>query len=197
LHLRGGLQRAKRLLIFLSALIAIAVLGYIAIVRLQGDSAAWEQLHTLQRYQMQLFGENTESVDERLEGQRYAFERWQEKPIVGWGIGEFRIQQSYLGYPHNLLLEILMELGLAGAVLFVSLCAIAVLNCVYWARQGALGWVDTSIALLFLTELVEHLTVQGYLADDRIFFAYMALAIGLRRACTPRGVERIHWKPSP
>jgi len=127
-------------------------------------------------------GESTDSVDERLQAQKFAFEQWQRKPILGWGIGEFRVERFIPGYPHNLLLESLMELGLTGAVLLFSACAIALLNCIRWVRRGALNWVDVSIVLLFLTELVSHLTVQGYLADDRIFFAYMALVIGLRPA---------------
>jgi O-antigen ligase len=193
LGIRGGGQQVRRLLVFLSALIATAVLGYIAIVRFQGEDAAWEQMHTLQRYQTQLVGESTDSVDERLEAQRFAFEQWQKKPILGWGIGEFRVQRVIPGYPHNLLLESLMELGLTGAVLLFSACAIAVLNCIRWAWWGTIGWVDASIVLLFLTELVSHLTVQGYLADDRIFFTYMALAIALRPAASPREVWRVHY----
>jgi O-antigen ligase len=185
LRSRGVLERLTRLVVFVSALIVIAVVGYMAFVQLQEPSAMWEQLHTLDRYQAQLLGDDTHSVDARLDGQRDAFRQWLEKPILGWGIGEFRVQHNFLIDPHNLGLEILMEVGIVGAFLFFSVCALAVMDCVRMAHEGTFRWFDAAIVLLFLTELFLHLTVEGYLADDRIFFAYLGLAIGLRR-----GVER-------
>jgi O-antigen ligase len=155
------------------------------------------QFQTLERYEMQLSGEHTDSVDERLEAQGFAFRQWQERPLFGWGMGEFRVQNSYLEYPHNLLLEILMEIGLVGAFLFFSVCAIAVIDCVRAAQSAARpGWVEMAIALLFLTELASHLTVQGYLADDRYFLAYMGMAIGARRSARVRHVGSMRRRPT-
>ncbi len=196
LHPRGALQRLTRLMVLVSVLMVIAVFGYVGFVRVSGPSAVWEQLHTLDRYQAQLSGDETHSLDLRLNGQEDAFRQWQEKPILGWGIGEFRVQHNDLAYPHNLLLEILMEIGLVGAFLFVSVCAVAVIACVRAAQYGMSSWVDSGIALLFLADLGSHLTVEGYLADDRIFFAYVGLAIGLRQAAERRRTQPVSRLPT-
>ena len=179
LRARGGLPRLARLLGHACAVTGVAVLGYMVLVQSEGSSAAWEELRTLDRFEMQLSHESTDSMDVRLEAQEYAFEKWLEQPVTGWGFGEFRIH-SDLDYPHNLLLEILMEMGLVGAFLFFSVCAVAIIDCVRMARDGTSNFVDATIALLFLTQLVSHLTVQGYLGDDRIFLAFIGLAIGSR-----------------
>jgi O-antigen ligase len=177
----GGRQAAMRLAT-LSAIVVMAAVGYVAFDT-DHNSDALQQMHTLERYEEQFSGEETHSMDMRMEGQQDAFRKWQEKPVLGWGIGEFRVQHNELAYPHNLLLEILMEIGLVGAFLFFFVCAVAVIDCVRMARQAG-NWVDAAIILLFLTDLAAHVTVAGYLADDRDFFAYMGLVIG---SCRGRG----------
>jgi O-antigen ligase len=190
---RWGLRRMTRLIVLVSAVSSVALVGYMAVEQLQGPTAVREQLHTLERFEMQLSREHTDSMDERWEGQGFAFRQWQEKPVLGWGIGEFRVQNNYLKYPHNLFLEILMEMGLVGAFLFFSVCAVAVIECARTAREGRSGWADAAITLLFLTELTSHVTVQGYLADDRHFLAYMGMAIGLRGGTEDRRPYSRRW----
>jgi O-antigen ligase len=176
------LGRMTRLTVVLLSLAGTAAIAYVMIVELEGAGPAVEQFRTLDRYQMQLSNEATDSMDERFEGQGFAFRQWLEKPIFGWGMGEFRVKDSYLKYPHNLLLEILMETGMVGVLIFFPICAAAVRACVRAARDSASGWVDASTGLLFLTDLVSHLSVQGYLADDRIFLAWAGIAVGQRVA---------------
>lgn len=173
----GVLKGVTRLLTFVAVLCVVAGATYTAMVQTYG-SETWEQLHTLDRYDMQLSSEDTTSLDERHDARELAVQGWQEKPIFGWGIGEFRVQ-SVFGYPHNLLLEILMELGLVGAALFFPICVIAVVACVRVMQRRTSGWAEIAIALLYVTDLVSHLTVQGYLADNRAFFAYLGLALAI------------------
>jgi hypothetical protein len=177
---REVLRFEIRLLFFSCAVIAVAAVGYMLFTNWEGSDTAWEQFHTLNRYDAQLSGESTTSIDHRLELQIDAFFKWQEKPLFGWGIGEFRIQHTEFKYPHNLLLEILMEMGLIGALLFIALCATAIVNCIRIAREGPSNWVNAAVVLLFITDFISHISVMGYLADDRIFFTYIALTIGLR-----------------
>jgi len=195
LHSRGASQRLKRLMVFVSVLMVIALVGYLAFIEISEPNAPSEQLHTLDRYQAQLSGDETHSVDLRLYGQGAAFRQWLEKPILGWGIGEFRVQHNDLAYPHNLLLEILMEIGLVGAFMFICVCAVAVIDCMRVAQDGMSSWVHSGIALLFLTDLVSHVTVEGYLADDRIFFAYLGLALGFREAAKRLRMQPIRPRP--
>jgi O-antigen ligase len=176
----GG--RSLRRLALLAGLVAVAAVAYLGLGpadRTNGEAAAG--FRTLQRYEMQLSGQDTRSMDQRLAGRELAVRMWLEKPVFGWGIGEFKIADSYLKYPHNTLFEILAEMGLAGLFLFLCVCIPAVRDCARIVGDRARGWTDVAIALLFLTELAAHLTVQGYLADDRAFFAYMGLVIG---SCT-------------
>jgi hypothetical protein len=55
-----------------------------------------------------------------------------------------------------------------------------------------------AIALLFLTDFALHLTVQGYLADDRIFLAYLGMTIGASaKASGPVSRRVIHQPRTP
>jgi O-antigen ligase len=189
-------QRARSLrrLALLGSLVAIGAFAYLALS--PADRASEQKaggFATLQRYEAQLSGENTRSMDERFVGRQLAMRMWLEKPVVGWGIGEFQVADSYLKYPHNTTLEILAEMGLVGWSLFLCLCFAAVRAGARILGDRASGWPETAIALLFLTELAVHLTVTGSLADDRIFFAYMGLAIG-SGAAMARGHRLAVWR---
>jgi O-antigen ligase len=177
LRRKPALLQQARLLGLIGALACVAVLGYTATGDLSSSSDEGVRLNTLERFQLELEGENTQSLDVRSEGRRHAFQKWLEKPILGWGLGEFRVQDSFLEYPHNLLLEILMETGVIGAFLFLLTCAGAILYCVHAARVGNFSWVDAAIILIFLPELCLHLTFQGYLGEDRAFFTYIGMAV--------------------
>jgi O-antigen ligase len=188
---RGNWQGLGRLVVFLVAVLVVATVGYIGFTEWRGSVISRDEMRTLDRYELQLSRESTDSLDERLEAQGFAFRQWLEKPLFGWGIGEFRVQDSYLEYPHNILLEILMEIGLLGAFLFFAVCALAVARYRLLMDKPDPSWVDVAVGLLFLTELISHVTVQGYLADDRYFLAYIGLALGLRRGAARRSTELV------
>jgi O-antigen ligase len=184
-----------RLLLFWG-LIALAAVAYVVVEPADGSNAeGGGQLRTLERYETQLSGDNTASMDERSGGRDLAYSMWLEQPLLGWGIGEFQVNDSYLKFPHNLALEILAEMGIAGGFLFLSICVFAVRDCLRIAVDRACNWSDAAIALLFLTELASHLTVQGYLADDRIFFAYIGLVIGSRATAGGRNQPAAVFAP--
>lgn len=190
----GTVQGLMRLSMFVAALCVIAAGTYTAMVQAYG-SETWQHLRTLSRYEMQISSEDTTSMDERRDARDLAVRQWHEKPILGWGIGEFRVE-SAVGYPHNLLLEILMELGLVGAFIFFPVCIAAAVECVRVARSRGCGWTEIAIALLYLTELGAHLTVTGYLADDRYFFAFLGLLMGMRRARRPPAGQSLSARPA-
>ncbi|HYG86191.1 MAG TPA: O-antigen ligase family protein [Azospirillum sp.] len=178
----------RRLILFLVVLAVMAWVGYGALVAVKGFGGASEELYTLQRLSLQLSNEATGSLDVRAEGREIAFRRWLEQPLLGWGIGEFRLLHS-VDYPHNLLLETLMEMGLAGAVLFLSVHVMALLACIRVARDPASNWIDMLIVLKFASEFLSHVTVEGYLGDNRMYFALLAMVIGLRRAIPRRATD--------
>lgn len=171
---------AKRLAMLIGVLVVMAWAGYAALVAVKGFSEASEQLYTLERLTNQLTSESTSSLDLRAEGRELAFRRWLEQPILGWGLGEFRVQHS-VDYPHNLLLECLMEVGLTGTVLFLLPHLAALFACLRTLRDPAAGWADMAIAIEFVTSFVSHMTVEGYLGDNRVYFAALGMAICLGR----------------
>lgn len=189
------LSRLAGLVVGVLALAAVACVGFESFGGSLLDVEA--QFRTLDRYELQFSNEDTSSVDERVRGQDLALQMWAEKPIFGWGIGEFTVADSYLKYPHNLVLEILCENGIVGALLFLSVCAVAVAGCVRIARDRSCSWPAVAIALLFLTDFALHLTVQGYLADDRIFLAYMGMAISTSAKASARVPRRPVHRPRP
>lgn len=176
---RGLLAGMRRLLLLVTALVVLCWAGYVGLMAYGGAAAASQQFYTLERIRLQTSNESTHSLDVREEAQDLAFRQWLARPLLGWGMGEFRLQHS-LDYPHNLSLEVLMEMGLAGACLFFPVLILGVLTCVAMARDRRLDWMDMTLALLFLTEFISHTTVQGYLPDDRIYFAYLGLIMGWR-----------------
>lgn len=170
----------RRLALLLLLLVVLAWAGYAALVAVKGFTLASEELYTIERLSLQLSNESTSSLDVRSIGRDLAFRRWLEQPLLGWGMGEFRLQYSVLDYPHNLLLEVLMEMGLVGVVLFIPAHIIALFVCLRTIRDPASTWIDMAIVLKFITDFASHITVEGYLGDNRIYFATLALAIGLR-----------------
>ena len=173
---RRSIHRFGRFLVLLMVLGCLATVGYTTFVK--GSDSGDDQFRTLQRMDAQISGEDTHSMDGRARGRAEAFSQWLQKPLFGWGVGEFEVHDSYLRYPHNLALEILMETGIIGAALFFGAVAGGIFVCLRIVQDGLSGWVDTAILLIFLTDLGDHLSFQGNLADDRIFFAYLGVLIG-------------------
>lgn len=189
----GGVQRLVLLLVVLAVM---AWVGYAALVAIKGFSEASEQLYTLERLSGQISNEATYSMDIRAEGRDLAFRRWLELPLFGWGLGEFRLQLPTLDYPHNLMLETLMELGLAGAVPFAALQIIALFACLRAIRNPDSSWIEMMIALKFLTEIVSHASIEGYLGDNRMYFTLIALALSIGRT-KPQAPKSQTPKPQP
>jgi O-antigen ligase len=200
MRLRPWRRRLVRLTILIVGVVCFAVAAYMAAE--QSGLTSTEiggSFRTLERIQMQLAQEDTNSLDKRSEGREFAVQQWFVKPILGWGIGEFRVFDNELKYPHNLLLEILMEMGIVGAALFFSICMLSLRACVRIAGDSTTSWIEITIALLFAIDLISRFTVQGYLADDRIFFAFAGMAIGasVRPALRAAGRSQSSRRPKP
>ncbi len=86
------------------------------------------------------------SVSHRLWIWRFGMERWQEHPLLGWGIGasgpllalapyRFHGQEPFAHF-HNAYLEVLVEEGLLGLSLWIALIAIVLGACWRSLRRG-------------------------------------------------------------
>ena len=90
-----------------------------------------QELNTSSRFSNMLKVENLEfggdgQILSRVDSYTLSWQMFKEKPLLGWGFGSFNgfnnIEWTYIQkYPHNLILEILAELGIAGLVFFAAI----------------------------------------------------------------------------
>lgn len=117
-----------------------------------------------------------DSAGARLQHYVHAIEYWKQAPIFGYGIGSWPIINGDIdmrGYPHNIILEILVELGLIGALIFFTLIIYALL---ILAPVKSIG--DEPIKLILLMLMVYMLLnsmVSGDIPDNRLLFSCIGL----------------------
>lgn len=61
------------------------------------------------------------STQERQYLIRTGIEFFKEKPLIGWGIDNYRYMNSYKTYAHSNLVELLVDVGLVGTILFLRI----------------------------------------------------------------------------
>jgi len=114
------------------------------------------------------------SIALRLQYYRSSLSLWMKNPIFGNGIGSWPILMDFgdkPGYPHNIFIEIAVELGLLGLVLFVTLIMFAIhkLSLHNHIRNNSL---EMMIFLIFCFLFLRTL-VSGEINDHRVFFAIL------------------------
>ncbi len=67
--------------------------------------------------------ENDSAIGARLEAYKTGLEKFEESPIIGLGFGGFKSKNNIditalINYPHNLFIEVLVEFGIIGFILF-------------------------------------------------------------------------------
>ena len=114
------------------------------------------------------------SVALRLQYYKSSLSLWMKNPIFGNGIGSWPILMDFgdkPGYPHNIFIEIAVELGLIGLVLFITLIMFTIhkLNLHNHLRNNSLKMMIFLIfCFLFLRTLI-----SGEINDHRAFFAIL------------------------
>lgn len=116
------------------------------------------------------------SIALRLQYYKNSFSLWIKNPIFGNGIGSWPILMDFgdkPGYPHNIFMEIAVELGLIGLVLFITLIMFAIhkLNLHCHLRNNSL---EMMIFLIFCFLFLRTL-ISGEINDHRAFFAILGL----------------------
>ena len=67
---------------------------------------------------------------------------WQEKPVFGHGIDQYRYSGSYTTYSHNNYTEILANFGVVGIVLFYSIYLVLFVRALFGIAGGSQSsWV--------------------------------------------------------
>lgn len=116
-----------------------------------------------------------DSAQARIQHYAHAIDYWKQAPLLGNGIGSWPIINGNIdmrGYPHNLILEILVELGLAGLVLFsiLILYALVILKPIPGYKQSINILLLMLIIYMFLNSMV-----SGDIPDNRLLFACIGL----------------------
>jgi O-antigen ligase len=120
------------------------------------------------------------STNGRAELWSQAFTSFSQHPFLGVGTGGFSAINPVGLYPHNILLEAAVELGIVGALLVAGILVGAGRR-LYWAWRGARGRdrIDAAIlATLFTTALVNAL-FSGAIQDNREIWVWGGLGIGM------------------
>jgi O-antigen ligase len=170
LRLPHGRLVIDRSILLSLALIVILVLVVVYLATMTDD------LRTLRRFDVLLTAEGGgASAAERAARWQHAFDNWLDRPFVGHGTGAWPV--LYRGhdrhsYPHNLILELLVEFGLIGLALFGLLVYVLV-------RRVSLPRLRQDAALLCAALLCLNAFINamstGDLTDNRNLFAMLGL----------------------
>jgi len=119
----------------------------------------------------------------RVEYYYSAYLIWFDHPAYGGGIGSYPIKLGKADartYPHNLILEIMAELGTIGLLLFLAMLISAFRNLGGWStiQNDPLR----VIALMFVVSSMAGTMFSGDLVDNRSVFAAIGF-LGLAPAC--------------
>src|SRR5690606_24187536 len=80
-----------------------------------------------------------------------AIEKWWEKPVVGYGIDQYRVVSKYSAYSHNNYTELLASLGVIGLVLYYAIFVVLVSKAVRGVIRGSdASWTVLAIILVLL-----------------------------------------------
>lgn len=121
-------------------------------------------------------GDMGDSAEARVDHIFQAISLWSEKPVFGHGIGAWPVINGEIDsryYPHNIILELLVELGIVGFVMLAALVVYAFRGFTFriMRRRG----LYAIIYMLFLHAALNAL-VSGDLADNRFLFCTIGLA---------------------
>lgn len=177
------LRRGNSTRLVISAVIAVALIaGAAAILLSQLSDVAGARIVSLgiARLTGNFTGatENGLAIDpsaqSRLQMYSDAVRVISQAPVLGHGLGSFGFLVSYVtegAYPHNLFLEIAVDTGFIGLLLF--LCALVPTGWYAFSRAWAKGadWRLVFIAGLLLETLIRHQASMSVTAAKVLFFA--------------------------
>lgn len=116
-----------------------------------------------------------ESFNTRLYYYKESLSLFSEKPFFGHGIGSWGVKVLNLdlrAYPHNIFLEIIVEMGLIGLLAFAALLVFFVKNALYLYKTNTL--IGTAISGIFLVMFINAM-FSADLAGNRLFYFSLGL----------------------
>ncbi|AOV08783.1 O-antigen ligase family protein [Sporosarcina ureilytica] len=127
---------------------------------------------------MLLFGSDDlgASANTRVYFYKESFLLWTKNPLLGNGIGSWPVligSGDSRGYAHNIILEIISELGVIGLILFLTLIFYSSRKYFFHISRN---FYNMTILILFLSMLVNAM-VSGDISDNRFLFTTIALML--------------------
>jgi len=117
-----------------------------------------------------------ETNDKRVQLMGAAVRGWLQRPLLGHGCGAFPLLWGgwdAKAHPHNMVLEILVELGIVGLGLFGVLCSMA------YGLLGSLSRLQREpwrmLVLMLLVMLFMHAMVSCDLHENRALFMVLGM----------------------
>jgi O-antigen ligase len=165
-----GLRITERRLFASKAFVASFVL-FVAMAAVLSQVAASysESLPTLQRFGI-LLTKEAGGQGQRLGFWIEAWHLWLQQPLFGSGVGSWPVLSSGLDvrrYPHNLILEVLVEFGLIGLFLLVAAAVAAVRRAS--VRRLRSDPLLMCAAMLWMSLLISAMTSSDIIGNRNLF----------------------------
>ena len=145
--------------------------------------------HTLYRFGVLFDQDGGESAMARIEYYDRAVDYWTQSPIIGHGIGAWPILinvDDIRAYPHNIVLEMAVELGIIGLLLF-SIIIVYTILLLKVEKNHSLNSIRV-ILLMLLVFTGSNSMVSGDILDNRILFVIMGLAPSIKALLNKGGL---------
>lgn len=120
------------------------------------------------------------SVYQRISMWEEALDDFKENPIFGVGMGN---SVGGIGFPHNIILEVLAELGILGLLILVPMCYLTIKKAMAFIKREQdknLNFLMKLSLLLFIYFLVEAM-FSGYITNQTRLFMSMGLIVSLTK----------------
>lgn len=130
-----------------------------------------------------------------------AYQHWLDAPIIGHGVSSF--SNLYFGreirgtHPHNIVLQLLVEYGIVGLVLFLGFCWVALRRVTL--RRMREDLLLATLVMLLMTFLLTAMVAADTPKNFRLFFllALFALAPAARSAVAARATRAMPEEAGP
>ncbi len=138
-------------------------------------------------------GEHYSQV-ERLENARIALTLFQQNPFFGVGIGGFSAHSFVLEgverfrYPHNIIIEVLSELGLVGFLLFSFIITFSFRHLLSIQKKYLNSHFPTVFIALFLFTFLNAMTSQDI--TNPALFSFIGISFALKIAVNNEELEK-------
>lgn len=172
-HTRHGFVIGKAI----AALTITLVMGALGGAMFMADTGTTTT--TIQRLALMGSDDFDRSSATRLAYWTGTLDRSEESPLLGHGIGSWPVIVLSIddrGYPHNMFLEVLFELGTLGLTLLVCLILVALKG--LFQRDALTHDPSRMFVLLLFVNVFVNAMVSGDISDNRAVF----LALGLMAA---------------